>query len=138
MPLTIRVPSPRRFLPKYFLRPTFSSTPQSTDNDPTLYEEEVYTKFANRRFAFCDVRNPCRSCKTLRNCSRERRFSQIHHKSREELIGSYSPVIHTARPLYAIRRLFLHIPTVVGHPFRFISDSHSNSKRTPVPIDIGQ
>jgi hypothetical protein len=32
----------------------------------------------------------------------------------------------------------LHIPTVVGHPFRFISDSHSNSKRTPVPIDIGQ
>src|ERR1035441_5705537 len=32
----------------------------------------------------------------------------------------------------------MHIPTVVGHPFRFISDSHSNSKRTPVPIDIGQ
>jgi hypothetical protein len=32
----------------------------------------------------------------------------------------------------------VHIPTVVGHPFRFISDSHSNSKRTPVPIDIGQ
>jgi REP element-mobilizing transposase RayT len=34
--------------------------------------------------------------------------------------------------------LEMHIPTVVGHPFRFISDSHSNSKRTPVPIDIGQ
>jgi len=33
---------------------------------------------------------------------------------------------------------WLHIPTVVGHPFRFVSDSHSNSKRTPVPIDIGQ
>ncbi len=32
----------------------------------------------------------------------------------------------------------VRIPTVVGHPFRFISDSHSNSKRTPVPIDIGQ
>src|ERR1022692_521879 len=34
--------------------------------------------------------------------------------------------------------LRMHIPTVVGHPFRFISDSHSNSKRTPIPIDIGQ
>jgi len=37
-----------------------------------------------------------------------------------------------------LRYTSLHIPTVVGHPFRFISDSHSNSKRTPVPIDIGQ
>ena len=32
----------------------------------------------------------------------------------------------------------VHIPTVVGHPFRFISDGHSNPKRTAVPIDIGQ
>jgi hypothetical protein len=43
---------------------------------------------------------------TLRNCSRGRSFGQTRHKLREELIGSCSRVIHTALPLYAIRRLF--------------------------------
>jgi hypothetical protein len=33
-------------------------------------------------------------------------FWSTRHKLREELIGSYSPVIHTARPLYTIGRLF--------------------------------
>ena len=27
------------------------------DNNATLYEEEVYTSFTNRRFAFCDPGN---------------------------------------------------------------------------------
>jgi hypothetical protein len=32
----------------------------------------------------------------------------------------------------------LRIPAFVGHPFRFYSDSDSDSIRTPIPIDIGQ
>jgi hypothetical protein len=32
---------------------------------------------------------------------------------------------------------FLRIPTQTGHPFRLISDTCSDSNRTPVPIDIG-
>jgi len=31
----------------------------------------------------------------------------------------------------------LRIPGQFGHPFQFISDSHSNSIRTPVPIYFG-
>lgn len=31
----------------------------------------------------------------------------------------------------------MRIPTVVGHPFRFISDSHSNSNRNRCPICLG-
>jgi hypothetical protein len=50
------------------------------------------------------------------------KFAEVQSQGEAPIIGS----------------LYVHIPTVVGHPFRFISDSHSNSKRTPVPIDIGQ
>ena len=32
----------------------------------------------------------------------------------------------------------VRIPTLVGQPFRFISDRHSNPNRTLVTIDIGQ
>jgi hypothetical protein len=32
----------------------------------------------------------------------------------------------------------MRIPTQVGHPFRFKSDRHYDSDRTPVPIEIGQ
>ena len=47
------------------------------------------------------------------------------------------PIYPELKPLLQKMFATVHIPAVVGHPFRFISDSHSNSKRTPVPIDIG-
>ena len=35
-------------------------------------------------------------------------------------------------------RAIVRIPGLVGHPFRFYSDSHSDRIRTAVPIHIGQ
>jgi len=53
-------------------------------------------------------------------------------------LASFTQHAETNTTALALCEMHAHIPTVVGHPFRFISDSHSNSKRTPVPIDIGQ
>jgi hypothetical protein len=58
--------------------------------------------------------------------------------NQEKILSLYEPEVNVIVRKKAGAEVELHIPTVVGHPFRFISDSHSNSKRTPVPIDIGQ
>src|ERR1035441_3424226 len=57
--------------------------------------------------SFCILR-PQECMLTLRYCNRGQSFSAARHKLHAELIGSYSRVIHTARPLYAIPQFVIN------------------------------